>query len=87
MFIKLFDYIKGNKKVSVTLTSILFAVLVGCVSYYLLGPDNIIEEKCEEIIKKDTGLNIDLSPSTPEKKILKEEMEKVEDAIYSEKSS
>jgi len=29
-------------------------------------PDNVIEELCEEVIKKQTGFDIDLSPDSPE---------------------
>lgn len=50
---------------------VLFAVTIGFgVSYFLPGiePDNPVEEKCEEIIKKETGLDIDLTPSSPEQK-------------------
>lgn len=42
-------------------------VLVGIVSQCFLKPDNPIEEAAEEVIKAETGLDIDLSPSTPEK--------------------
>lgn len=28
--------------------------------------DNIVEEKIEEVIKNKTGLNLDLTPSSPE---------------------
>lgn len=33
-----------------------------------LPDDNIVEEIAESIIQNETGLNIDLTPSTPEKK-------------------
>lgn len=41
-------------------------VLVGVVSRYFLPDDNILEECAEEVIKEYTGVDIDLSPSTPE---------------------
>lgn len=37
------------------------AAVVGCLSYYASGPDNKVEEACEEIIKIETGQDIDLS--------------------------
>lgn len=40
----------------------------GIISDRYLGDDNQIEEAAEAIIKEETGVNIDLSPSTPEKK-------------------
>lgn len=51
------------------------AVVVVCASIGLaasfIGPfkgkqDNPVEEKCEEIIKNETGMNIDLTPGSPE---------------------
>lgn len=42
------------------------AILVGVASSFWMQPDGIVEEVCEEIIEGQTGLNIDLSPSTPE---------------------
>lgn len=43
---------------------ILLVVLMGVVSTYVLGDDNPIEEYSEEIIKEETGLNIDLTPKS-----------------------
>ncbi len=40
----------------------------GIISDRYLGDDNQIEEAAEAIIKEETGVNIDLSPSTPEKR-------------------
>lgn len=54
------------------MSTIIIAVIVsivatiGCLSYFVAGPDNKVEEACEEIIKLETGEEIDLSPSTPE---------------------
>jgi hypothetical protein len=42
------------------------AATIGCLSYYISGPDNVVEEACEAIIEKETGADVDLSPSTPE---------------------
>ena len=46
------------------------SVIVGLGSVYLLKmkPDNPIEEVAEDIIKKETGVNIDLTPFTDEDK-------------------
>ena len=54
---------------SVILVSVIVAIAatIGCLSYYISGPDNKVEEACEEIIKIETGSNIDLTPSSPEK--------------------
>jgi len=43
---------------------ILLVVLMGVVSTYVLGDDNLIEEYSEEIIKEETGLDIDLTPNS-----------------------
>jgi hypothetical protein len=54
------------------LTALLIAGLAAALGYsihYIPGikEDNPIEEKCEEVIKKETGIAIDLTPKTPEK--------------------
>ena len=54
------------------MSTIIIAVIIsivttiGCLSYYIGGPDNPVEEACEVIIKIETGADVDLSPSTPE---------------------
>jgi len=55
---------------SIIIVSVIVAIAatVGCLSYYIGGADNKIEEACEEIIKVETGEDIDLSPGTPELK-------------------
>ncbi len=50
---------------------ILLVVLMGVVSTYILGDDNPIEEYSEEIIKEETGLDIDLTPSSTKSHIKK----------------
>ena len=54
---------------SVIIVSVIVAIAatIGCLSYYISGPDNKVEEACEAIIERETGSDIDLSPSTPEK--------------------
>ena len=44
---------------------IALCIIVGIVSIYFWGADNPVEEVCEDIIKKETGVDIDLSPGTP----------------------
>lgn len=39
---------------------------VGAASSYFAGPDNKIEEICEDIIEVASGAEIDLSKDTPE---------------------
>ncbi len=43
-------------------------IVMGVFSTYLLGDDNPIEELSEEIIKEETGLDIDLTPNSKRKK-------------------
>lgn len=47
-----------------------FALLVGIATklVFKMKDDNQIEEVCEKIIEKQTGVDIDLSPGSPEKK-------------------
>lgn len=44
------------------------AMLIGVGSRLFLKDDNVIEEVAEEMIKEKTGLDIDLSPKSPEDK-------------------
>lgn len=39
---------------------------LGSVYIFKMKQDNPIEEVCEEAIKTETGLNVDLTPATPE---------------------
>lgn len=41
-------------------------LIIGLGSIYFLGADNVIEEFSEEIIKEEVGINVDLSPQSPE---------------------
>lgn len=44
------------------------AATVGVVYTAITGkPDNIVEEVAEEVIKDETGIKVDLTPSSPEK--------------------
>lgn len=45
---------------------IIISVIIGYVSIYYLGHDNKIEERCEETVKDVSGLDLDLTPSSPE---------------------
>lgn len=44
------------------------AAVIGVVSVKYLGSDNAVEEVAEEVIKAETGVNIDLTPSSKEEK-------------------
>ena len=45
---------------------VLAAIIIGLLSAYFWYQDNPVEEVSEEIIKTQTGLDIDLSPQTLE---------------------
>lgn len=45
---------------------VVVCLAVGLISSQFYGPDNEIEEAAEEVIKKEIGVDIDLSPSTKE---------------------
>lgn len=53
---------------TIFISILLICFIAGAGSIYFLGPDNAVEETAEEVIKKQTGVDVDLSPSTPEKK-------------------
>jgi len=53
---------------ALTIILILVGVaVVGAMSQHFMWSDNPIEEASEDIIEQKTGLDVDLSPSTPEK--------------------
>lgn len=58
---KLFD-----ASIIIIATIVAAATLVGLVSTCFFKDDSIIEEVAEEVIEKETGLKIDLTPSSKE---------------------
>jgi len=38
----------------------------GYVSSLFLGNDNAVEETCEQMIESQTGVDVDLTPASPE---------------------
>ena len=52
----------------ITAGIIALSLILGVGSSYYIGDDNPIEEKAEDVIKNQTGLDVDLSPSTKETK-------------------
>ena len=46
------------------------ALIVGIASNKVahMGDDNIVEELAEDVIKEESGMDVDLSPESPEKK-------------------
>ncbi len=46
------------------------AIAIGVASRYIpsFKDDNVIEEAAESVIKEESGFDIDLTPSSPEKK-------------------
>lgn len=46
---------------------LILVVIIGLGSVYFYGDDNAVEEISEEIIRKETGIDIDLTPSSLEK--------------------
>lgn len=56
-----------KKHMTVTILGVLIGLAVlGGLSTLFFKDDNPIEEACEEIIKETTGLEIDLTPNSPE---------------------
>ena len=54
--------------VKAVIVAVSTAVGVGTVYLLKMPKDNPIEEVCETVIKAETGLDVDLSPGTPEVK-------------------
>lgn len=59
--------IRRNQMGSITLLVISVLVMIGGLSAVLLKDDNPVEEACEQVIKETTGIDVDLSPKSPEK--------------------
>lgn len=58
-----------NKKENIIkVIVVILAIIVGISSAYFLGDDNPVEEIAEEVIQEETGINIDLTPNSPEPK-------------------
>jgi hypothetical protein len=52
---------------AIVIIVVLLAVgVVGAISQHFMWPDNPIEEASEQLIEQKTGVDIDLSPATPE---------------------
>lgn len=56
---------EGGLLVLIVIVSL--CVVGGIASTFFLGHDNPVEETAEDIIKEKTGVDVDLTPSTPEK--------------------
>ena len=46
---------------------LILVVIIGLGSVYFYGDDNAVEEISEEILKEETGIDIDLTPPSLEK--------------------
>jgi len=46
--------------------AMLSAIVASCSYFSWYPQDNVVEEIVEELIKKETGIDIDLSPFSPE---------------------
>lgn len=42
--------------------TVIASFFVGYFSYKLFGPDNQVEQSCEQIIKDNVGIDVDFSP-------------------------
>lgn len=43
---------------------VLVSAAIGFASRHYLGPDNVVEQAAEDVIQIETGVRVDLSPST-----------------------
>ena len=53
------------KRCSVSLIVIIVvavAAIAGAISVKFLGPDNVVEQVAEDVIKEETGIDVDVSP-------------------------
>ncbi len=49
---------------------ILAAIVVGVASRYIPGykDDNVVEEASEQVVKEESGFDLDFTPGSPEKR-------------------
>lgn len=45
---------------------VIVIAFIGLLSIYFLHDDNPIEETCEQVIEQNIGIELDLSPNSPE---------------------
>ena len=50
-------------KTGIAVIIFVLALVVGIVSIKYLGPNNQVEEIAEDVIKKETGIDVEFSPS------------------------
>lgn len=53
---------------TILISVVLTCILAGLTSTYIWGPDNKVEEAAEEIVQMETGIKLDLTPSSMERK-------------------
>lgn len=65
------DFIKGLLTSNILRLALIVCVclVVSLIARKFLGDDNVIEETAEDIVKQQTGLDVDFSPENPEKKV------------------
>lgn len=50
----------------IVLIVVALVAIAGTLSVKFLGPDNVVEQVSEDVIKDEIGVSVDLSPETPE---------------------
>jgi len=48
------------------MAALILIIVIGVGSAYFLGHDNPVEEMAEKVIEQQTGIDIDLTPSSKE---------------------
>lgn len=54
--------------VKIAVVAIAAAIGIGYTYFFRQPHDNPIEEEAEQVIKQQTGVDVDLTPTSPEKK-------------------
>ena len=57
---------RGIATLAIIVSVTILCAVIGIVSDKYLGDDNLVEEESEQIIKNETGLDIDLTPKSKE---------------------
>ena len=57
---------RGDASIIILIVLLGASLIGGVISALTVGSDKVVEEVAEDIIAHQTGIEVDLSPSTPE---------------------
>lgn len=58
---------RGIATVGFIIALVAAGISMGAAAFYKMKDDNLLEEAAEEVIRVETGVDVDLTPGSPEK--------------------